>query len=111
MGRIERVTDQDKLDILISLLDTSVYSYISENANFNDAIARLEGLYVKPVNEVYARHRLNTCKQNPGDSLEDFLERLKALSINCNFVDSTSATIKEAAVRDAFISGIISGHI
>ena len=46
-----------------------------------------------------------------GESLEDFLERLKALSINCNFVDSTSAIIKEAAIRDAFISGMISGHI
>ena len=66
---------------------------------------------VKPVNEVYARHRLNICQQNPGESLEDFLERLKFLSVDCNHTDSTSAQIKEAAIRDAFISRLQSGHI
>ena len=79
VARINEVTDQDKLDILISLLDTSVYGYISECETFDTAMARLNSAYIKLVNEVYARHRLNTCQQNPRESLEDFLERLKFL--------------------------------
>ena len=67
--------------------------------------------YVKPVNEVFARYRLSTCQQNEGESLEDFLERLNSLNSNCNFSDCTSAQIKEAAARDAFISGLQSGYI
>ena len=35
VARINKVTDQDKLDILISLLDTSVYGYISECETFD----------------------------------------------------------------------------
>ena len=75
------------------------------------ALARLDGAFVKPVNEVFARYRLNTCRQNVGESLEDFLERLKNLSNNCNFTDLTSTQIKETAIRDAFISGLQSGYI
>ena len=78
---------------------------------YDDAVARLENAYVKPVNEIFARHRLNTCKQNPDKSLEDFLERLKSLSNNCNFTDRTAAQIRETAIRDAFISGMQSGFI
>ena len=93
------------------MLDTSVYSYISEYQTFDSALARLNGAFVKPVNEVFARYRLNTCRQNVGESLEDFLERLKNLSSNCNFTDLASAQIKETAIRDAFISGLQSGYI
>ena len=39
------------------------------------------------------------------------MERLKFLSVDCNHTDSTSAQIKEAAIRDAFISGLQSGLI
>ena len=66
---------------------------------------------MKPVNEIFARHRLNTCKQNPKESVEDFLERLKSLSSNCNFTDCTAGQIRETAIRDAFISGMQSGFI
>ena len=112
VSRIEGATARDKLDILVSLLDTSVYSYVSECDAYDDAVARLENAYVKPVNEIFARHRLNTCKQNPDESLEDFLERSKSLSNNCNFTDCTAAQIREtAAIRDAFISGMQSGFI
>ena len=99
------------MDILVSLLDTSVYSYISECQTFDLALARLDGAFVKPVNKVFARYRLNICRQNVGESLEYFLERLKNVSSNCNFTDLTSAQIKEIAIRDAFISGLQSEYI
>ena len=95
----------------MNLLDTSVYSYVSECGTFDEAVARLDSSYVKPVNEVFTCHRLNTCQQTQGESVEDFLQRLKSLNNECNFVDSTAVQIKQAAIRDAFIAGLTSGYI
>ena len=39
LSRIEGATARDKLDILISLLDTSVYSYFSKCNAYDDAVA------------------------------------------------------------------------
>ena len=94
----------------MNLLDTSVYSYVSECGTFDWAVARLDSSYVKPVNEVFARHRVNTCQQTQGESLDDFLQRLKSLGNECNFVDSTAVQIKQAAIRDDFIAGLTSGY-
>ena len=72
---------------------------------------KLECAYVKPVNKIYARHRLNTILQNEYEALEEFLQRLKILSNDCNFVDVTASQFKEAAIRDAFITGLGSSYI
>ena len=109
--RVDGATDRDKLDLLINFIETNVYSYITECTTYADALNKLECAYVKPVNEIYARHRLNTSRQNEGESLEDFLQRLKILSNDCNFVDVTASQCKEAAIRDAFITGIGSPYI
>jgi len=78
--RIEGVTDADKLDILISLPHASVYAYIRDCETYGDAITCLDNAFLKPVNEVFARHRLNVCQQKVGESLEEFMQRLKTLS-------------------------------
>ena len=46
-----------------------------------------------------------------GESLEDFLQRLKSLSNECNFADATDVQIREAAIRDVFIAGLSSSYI
>jgi len=71
----------------------------------------LDNAFLKPVNEVFARHRLNICQQKVGESLEEFLQRLKTLSAECNFRAVTAAQNQEAAIRDAFIAGLSSGYI
>ena len=109
--RIEGVTDADKLDILISLLHASVYAYIRDCETYGDAMTCLDNSFLKPVNEVFARHRLNICQKKVGESLEEFLQRLKMLSAECNFRAVTAAQNQEAAIRDAFIAGLSSGYI
>ena len=96
---------------MINFIEKNVYSYITECTTYADALNNLECAYVKPDNEIYARHRLNTSRQNEGESLEDFLQRLKILSNDCNFVDVTASQCKEAAIRDAFITGLGSPYI
>jgi len=66
LRRIEDVTDEVKLDVLVSLLDTSVYMYIADCPTFEAAIALLDGVYMKPINEVFARHEVSTCRQEIG---------------------------------------------
>jgi len=61
LRRIEDVADEVKLDILVSLLDTSVYMYIADCPTIEAAIARLDEVYVKLINEVFARHELSQC--------------------------------------------------
>jgi len=44
-------------------------------------------------------------------SLEEFLQRLKTLSTECNFRAIIAAQNQEAAIRDFFIAGLCSGYI
>jgi len=72
LRRIDNISAGDKLDVLISLLNAAVYTYIRECASYQEAIDCLENIYVKPVNEVYARHKLNTCRQKSEEKIEEF---------------------------------------
>ena len=56
------VTNANKHDILVSLLDTTVYAHTSESKKYADAIQLLDRDNINPDNEVYARHRLNFLK-------------------------------------------------
>ena len=94
------------MDILISLLDTSVYSVCD-----SEDLYHLDQTYVKPNYKVFATHCLKAYRQNPGKPLKDFLQRLKSLSKNCNFVNFIPAQIQEAAIRDLFISSLESNCI
>ena len=60
--RLDNANDHGKLDILIDLIDTNVYAYISECTTNIDAMDKLNRAYNKPINEVFARHRLNTSR-------------------------------------------------
>ena len=66
-------------------------------------------LIIKPINKVFAWHRLNACRQNPGEAL-DFLQRLKYRSKDCYFVNSIAAQIYEAAIIDSSIFSIESNY-
>jgi len=46
-----------------------------------------------------------------GESLDEFLQRLKTLSAECNFRAVTAAQNQKTAIRDAFIAGLSSGYI
>jgi len=96
----------DMLDILISLFDSTVYEFIRECSTYEDAIACLDNVFVKPVKEAFSRHRLNPCQQKPGESIDEFLQHLKAFSVDCNFTDVSAVQCKEAAVRDDFVAGL-----
>ena len=88
-----------------------VYQYIEESGNYETAIDTLETIFVKPKNEIYARHILATRRQQAGESLDEYLQVLKTLSKDCNFETATAAQYRDESIRDAFITGLLSNSI
>ena len=84
---------------------------MSECQTYQIAVETLERLYVKRCYVIFARHLLITCKQQPELSLDDHLQKLKQLSKDCNYRAIAPDICRNEAIRDAFISGLISNHI
>ena len=63
-------------------------------------------LYIKPTNEVYARHILATRRQQSAETLDESKRLVKT-----NYQNVSSIKYREESVRDAFISGLTSGLI
>uniref|UniRef100_A0A6P7GGN7 Uncharacterized protein LOC114336882 n=1 Tax=Diabrotica virgifera virgifera TaxID=50390 RepID=A0A6P7GGN7_DIAVI len=78
--------DKDKYMLLINFVSHSVYDYISEAKTYISAIKILEELYIKPTNEIYARHILATRKQQINESIDQYAQQLKLLAKNCEIV-------------------------
>ena len=101
----------NKLRILTNSVDYKVFDYIEDSESYDAAIATLKALYVKTPNTVFARHRLATAKQQPGQTLSEFLQKLQSLSKDCEFQAVTAEVHRQEAVRDAFINGLLSSAI
>jgi len=95
----------------VNYISPKIYGSIADCTTYEQAIAALTALYVKPYNEIFARHCLATRLQKPGENLDEFLQALKILSKDCNFKDVTAARHQEETIRDAFISGLQSSII
>lgn len=96
----------DKLRSIIN-----IFEYVEDCPWYKDAMETLEKLYVKTPNKVFARHRSLNRRQNPDESLDNFLQELKVLSKHCNYTNVTAQQYREEQIRDAFISGISSNYI
>ena len=79
---------------------------MEECADYESAITTLRNIYVKPTNEIYARHQLATRRQQAGEGLDEYLQALKILRKECNFKPVTATEYCEEYIRHAFISGI-----
>lgn len=98
----------DKLNLLINFVSPPVYEYIAECDSYDTAMTALDAVYIRPKNEVLARHLLATRRQQSGETLEQFLQNLKVLAKDCNFKNVTADKYKEEYIRDAFITGLSS---
>ena len=99
----------DKLKILTAHLSAPIYKLISEETTL--VITALQNLFVKPKNEIYARHMLATAKQDTGELVDEFILRINKLSQNCDFTSVSAQEYKDDMKRDSFISGLSSNFI
>jgi len=75
--------EPDKYKVLTNLVSSQVYRYFADVEDYDSAIGTLKELYVKPKNTIAARHELLTCEQMTGESIDNFVVRLKRLSQEC----------------------------
>lgn len=103
--------DKEKLNILINFVSPAVFEHINECKTYEEAIDVLKNLYIKPQNEIFARHSLSLRKQEVGESIDQYLQILKQMSKDCNFKAVSADQNREDFIRDSFIAGLNSSHI
>ena len=111
ISRVKDITDQDKLDLLITYVSASVFSYIQDSTTYDDAIKALDKVYNPKKNVIFARHQLRSYRQETGQSIDAYFQKLKMLSRDFEFAAVDKITHENEAIRDAFIQGIISTDI
>ena len=104
-------TDANKRSLLNNLVSPEIYDMISECTSYTEAVALLQSTFIKQKNEIFARHKLCTCKQEPGQTIDQFLLQLKTLSKDCNYVNVSAVECCNLAVRDALIDSLLSNNI
>ena len=97
--------------ILISCLSPCIYPLIEEVETFEQIVATLKAAYIKKKNNVYARNFLVSRHQQPGESVTEYAQTLKALAKECTFVAVTAEEYRAELTRDAFINGLSSPFI
>ena len=101
----------NKLTVLANYVSPVIFQHIEECSDYTAANEILQALFVKPRNEIFARHILATRRQQPNETLDEYLQALKTLSKDCNFKCVTAAQYTEESIRDAFITGLLSNSI
>ena len=97
--------------MLTNYVSRRIIEYIEHCLTYDEAIGGLKAQYVNLANEVFARQLLATRRQKSGETLDEFLQALKSLSKVCNFQNVTEIVYRYEAVRDAFITGLLSNTI
>ena len=104
-------TAPDRFRSIVNFISAEVFDHDEECETYDAVIETLDRLYVKMRNNIFARHDLATRKQQPGESLDEFLEELKKLSKHCGFDAVTAETYRFQMIRDFFINGLTSNYI
>ena len=103
--------DQKRRAALFNNVSPTIFDMISECATYDAAFTVLDAAYVRPVSVIYNRHKLSTCKQEPAQSIDAFVQELQRLAKPCNFAEVTADQNRNEHIRDAFINGIASANI
>ena len=92
------ISEANKLNLLINHVNAAVYEIISDAASYNDAITQLERVYAATLNSIFARYLMRSCKQQPGQSVDELFQKLKQLWVNCDFRAVTEQVHKQQAI-------------
>ena len=105
------IDDQSKFRLLINHISHSVSLLIADKDTYATAIDALKATYVKPTNEIFARHKLASRKQLQDETIDQYHQALQQLSKTCEFADVDAETHRKTYVRDSFIRGLSSHQI
>ena len=68
-----------KLRCLTRYVSSEIFEYIADAETFDTAIAIMDNIFIKKKNELFSCHLLATCKQQPSEFLNAFLQELRRL--------------------------------
>ena len=102
---------QQQLSILTQYLTYKTYPIIEEATTYEHALRLLQAHFVKTKNVCYARHLLNSRKQKPEESIDEFIISLRQLAKEGNYLAVNAKIHQDEAIRDSFISGLKSKTI
>ena len=113
LSELRREGDQqlNKIRIVRSCLSAEIFPYVEDADNYDSIIATLRQLYVKPKNNIYARHPLVSRKQVPSETVSEYLLALRLLAKDCVFQEVTASIYCDELIWDSFINGLSSAAI
>jgi hypothetical protein len=100
-------TEEEKFHLLINYVSPTIYEYVYQCNSYNEAMTVLKNIFVKPANEVFARHKLFTRRQEPNESVDRYIESLRLLSRDCQFKAVSAEINRDDCIRDSFIRGLL----
>ena len=94
----------DKLAVLSNFVSPSIFQHIEDCTDYETSIETLQTLFIKPKNEIFARHLLATRKQAPTETLDEYLQALKTLrKIATSKMSRLHNTVKRASEMPLFL--------
>ena len=96
--------------LLANCLSAENYEIISECSTYSTALERLEKTFIKPPNEVIARHHLATRKQS-NESIDEYVRALATLSQECSLKPVTAEEYRQDLVTQCFTMGTFSKNL
>ena len=102
-------TNLDKLSVLENFVSPSIFRHIEECTDYGAGVWILQALFVKPRNEIFARHILATRCQQPQES-KRWMKSFKLWKHLARTATSKVSPLlniyPEESIRDAFITGL-----
>ena len=92
-------------------LGLNSYEYVDATTTYTEAVQKLENVYSKKINKIYARWKLTNEKQREGESMDAFANRLMILAKDCDYTDVTAVEYKKEAVLQSFVSGLEDSYV
>ena len=108
---MENVSEANNFNLLVIHIDAAVYELIAEATSYENAITILSNTYARTPTVIFARYALILCKQQAGELLDIYCQKLKLLSVDCNYQAISAQVHKKEAIRDAFIQGMVPNDI
>ncbi|CAH2092471.1 unnamed protein product [Euphydryas editha] len=108
---LNEIKDDLQVPMLITVVREATYSLMCdlcapehpEEKTFDDLVDLVTNHLEPQRSEIAERHIFRQRRQQPDESLTDYLQNLKHLSVTCNF-----GTRLEENLRDQFVSGLSS---
>ena len=101
-----KANDEQKLHILTNKLNATIYGYIDGLKDYGEAIQKLDSVFKKKPNILFARYKLSTLNQNPNEPIEAYVLRLLTIAKDCAFADVNAKQYQDEMVLGSFIRGI-----